>query len=306
MLSLDRRRVVFWLSIVVLAVAFPRVSIGQQVESCGTTTTNHKAARRVAVATAAVAGNGALFVYFKHAWWSGKPAKPWWVGNDVNNAIFGNQDKFGHFFGGYQLTRVGTEVLSAACISDSKAVLWAALYAYMSQFEIEAYDGTQDMYGFSPDDLVADVGGALFGVVQHRTKWLQAIKPTFSYVSTAAERNRGLPGHGDEPRPSVDYAGQTYWFSADVHGMLPDRVKPFWPALIRLSVGHSITDYVDPATGATIQGHRKILLSLDVDPDHLPGNNAIWRAIKHQLSFYHFPAPALQFTPGTRVIGWYR
>ena len=277
-----------------------------QADSCGTTTTNHKTGRRLAVATAAVAGNGALFVYFKHAWWSGQPAKNWWVGNDLNDAQFGNQDKFGHFFGGYQLTRVGTDALRAACISERKALLWAALYAYMSQFEIEVYDGTQDVYGFSPDDLAADVAGELFGVIQHRTKWLQNIKPTFSYRTTAAERNRGLPGHGDEPRPSVDYAGQTYWFSLDMHSMLPDRAKPFWPAIIRLSVGHSITDYVDAATGAGLQGHRKILLSLDLDPEHLPGDNPVWRAIKHHLSYYHFPAPALQFAPVTRGIAWYR
>ncbi len=299
------RSIAIWTCSFVILLTFPGLARAQ-TDSCGTTTTNHKTARRLAVATAAVAGNGALFLYFKHAWWQGQPAKNWWVGNDLNDAQFGNQDKFGHFFGGYELTRAGTEALRLACVSERKALLWAALYAYMSQFEIEVYDGTQNIYGFSPDDLAADFAGEMFGVLQHRTKWLQNIKPTFSYVPTAAERNRGLPGHGDEPRPSVDYAGQTYWFSADMHAMLPDRAKPFWPALIRLSVGHSITDYVDAATGAQLQGRRKILLSLDLDPEHLPGDNPTWRAIKHQLSFYHFPAPALQFTPVTRGFAWYR
>jgi uncharacterized protein YfiM (DUF2279 family) len=280
--------------------------LAAQSDSCGTATTNHMTARRLAVASAAAAGNGVLFVYFKHAWWSGQPAKNWWVGNDLNDAAFANQDKFGHFFGGFNLTRTGTEVLKYACISDKKALLWAALYAYMSQFEIEAYDGTQDIYGFSPDDLAADVAGEFFGVLWHRTKWLQNIKPTFSYSPTSSERNRNLPGHGGEPRASVDYAGQTYWFSADVHAMLPERVKPIWPAFIRLSVGHSVTDFVDPATGSPIQGHRKIMLSLDLDPEHLPGDNHLWRSIKHQLSFYHFPSPALQFTPVTRGLAWYR
>ena len=286
-------------------VAFASVGLGQ-TDSCGTDISNHQTARRVAVGAAAVAGNAALFVYFKHAWWSGAPAKTWWVGNDINDAQFGNQDKFGHFFGGFQLTRVGTGALKLACISDRKAVLWAALYAYMSQFEIEVYDGTQEIYGFSPDDLAADVAGEMFGVVWHRTKWLQNVKPTFSYSPTAAERNRNLPGRGGEPRPSVDYSGQTYWFSTDVNGVLPDRFKRFWPSVIRLSVGHSITDFVDPATGGPLQGRRKILLSLDLDPEHLPGDNPVWLMIKHQLSFYHFPAPALQFSPQFRGIAWYR
>ncbi|MDQ6771029.1 MAG: YfiM family protein [Gemmatimonadota bacterium] len=291
--------------VVVAILACPRLA-SAEADSCGSITTNHETGRRVALGAAAVAGNATLFVYFKHAWWSGAPTRNWWVGNDINDAQFGNQDKFGHFFGGFQLTRLGTGALKVACISDRKAVLWAALYAYMSQFEIEVYDGTQDIYGFSPNDLAADVAGEMFGVVWHRTKWLQNIKPTFSYAPTAAERNRNLPGRGGEPRPSVDYAGQTYWFSADIHALLPNSAKPFWPSLIRLSVGHSITDFVDPATGAGLQGRRKILLSLDLDPEHLPGDSPVWRAIKHQLSFYHFPAPAFQFTPRARGIAWYR
>jgi uncharacterized protein YfiM (DUF2279 family) len=299
------RGVLSIVSVVLLLTAAPTLATAQ-ADSCGTTTTNHMMARRLAVGAAAAAGNGVLFVYFKHAWWSGQPAKNWWVGNDLNDAAFANQDKFGHFFGGFNLTRAGTDVLKYACISDKKAVLWAALYAYMSQFEIEAYDGTQDMYGFSPDDLAADVAGEFFGVLWHRTRWLQNIKPTFSYSPTSSERNRDLPGHGGEPRPSVDYAGQTYWFSADVNAMLPDRMKPIWPPLIRLSIGHSVTDFVDPVTGSPIQGRRKIMLSLDLDPEHLPGDNRLWRAIKHQLAFYHFPSPALQFSPVTRGIAWYR
>jgi hypothetical protein len=48
------------------------------------------------------------------------------------------------------------------------------------------------------------------------------------------------------------------------------------------------------------------VLSLDIDPEKLPGQNRIWRQVKHELSYYHFPAPALRLTPTTKGISWYR
>jgi hypothetical protein len=90
-----------------------------------------------------------------------------------------------------------------------------------------------------------------------------------------------------------------------VNRLLPDAAKPYWPSFIRFSAGHSITDWIDE-TGATRRGKRKILLSLDLDPEKLPGNAPLWRSIKQTLSYYRFPAPALQITPRFDLVPWYR
>ena len=50
----------------------------------------------------------------------------------------------------------------------------------------------------------------------------------------------------------------------------------------------------------------QVPLTFDVDPDKLPGDAPLWRSIKRTLSYYHFPAPALQLTPNLRGIAWYR
>ena len=255
--------------------------------------------RTLARAVAAVGlsgGYAGLYLYFHHAWWSGTPAQHWYIQNDWDQAER-DVDKFGHLFGGYQLTRLTSELLEAGCVSPSRAGAWAALYAYAFQFQIEEWDGTQQLYGFNPSDLIADAAGALLAVAQQHTTSLQCVKPVWSYRPTAAYRNRNLPGHGGQPRATTDYAGQTYWLSTDVHGLLPDAAKPFWPALIRLSPGYSITDYVNPVTGGVLRGKRRILLSLDLDPERLPGDNRIWRTIKHELAFFRIPGPALQLTP---------
>src|SRR5207244_11201604 len=137
-----------------------------------------------------------------------------------------------------------------------------------------------------PSELSAEAAGALFAVAQQRTKSLQYIKPVWTYRPTEAYRRRNLPGHGGQPRATTDYSGQTYWFSTDVHGLIPDRAKPFWPSLVRVSPGYSITDYVDPVTGGALRAKRKILLSLDIDPQKSPGANKASRQTKPTPAFF--------------------
>jgi hypothetical protein len=251
---------------------------------------------RAAAGVGLTGGYAGLYLYFHHAWWSGTSAKRWFIENDWDKEER-DTDKFGHMFGGYQLTRVTSELLQAGCMAPSRAAAWGALYAYAFQFQIEEWDGTQQLYGFNPSDLIADAAGAVFAVAQQHTEALQYIKPVWSYRPTEAYRRRNEPGHDGQPRATTDYSGQTYWFSTDVHGLLPDRAKRFWPALIRVSPGYSITDYVDPVTGGAIRAKRKILISLDIDPEQLPGDNKIWRTIKHELAFIRIPGPTLQLTP---------
>lgn len=255
-----------------------------------------RAFARAAAGLGLTGGYAGLYFYFHHAWWSGAPAPKWFVENDWDKEER-DADKFGHLFGGYHLTRLTSELLEAGCVPPARAIAWGALYAYAFQFQIEEWDGTQQLYGFNPSDLIADAAGALFAVAQQHTSSLQYVKPVWSYRPTEAYRRRNLPGHGGQPRATTDYSGQTYWFSTDVHGLLSDRAKQFWPSFIRLSPGYSITDYVEPTTGAALRAKRKLLISLDIDPESLPGDNHVWQTVKHQLAFLRIPGPTLQLTP---------
>lgn len=286
-----------------LAAAFaaPRPAAAQPA-ACASRA--YTVASRATAATAAAAGNVALYQYFRRAWWSGERAPHLWVNWETHES-FREQDKLGHALGGYQLARVGGELLRGSCVGDHKAAWLGAAYAAAFQLQIELWDGTQAKYGFSPPDLAANTVGAAFAVGQDYAPRLRAVKPTISYARTAASRRWGR-AQGSELRPTTDYAGQTYWLSIDVDSLLPDGAKRWWPGLLRLSVGHSITDYVDPETGKGEWARRKWVLSLDVDPEKLPGQNPVWRQIKHELSYYRFPAPALVLTPTFRLSPWYR
>jgi len=262
-------------------------------------------AARAGVGTAFIAGNAYLYHYFKKAWWSGERAPHFFFHADWDQE-FRDQDKFGHMLGGYHLARIGYAGLREACVGEKKAIFWSAAYAAAFQLQIEIFDGQFKKYGFSYADMIANTTGQTLAVMQELHPNLRAIKPTFSYHKTRALANTEaglIPG---ELRPSLDYSGQTYWFSADMNGLLPDAAKPFWPSFIRLSAGHAITDWVNPATGASQRAKRRIVLSLDFDPEKLPGNAPLWRTIKHTLSYYHFPSPALELTPRVDLVPWYR
>jgi hypothetical protein len=272
--------------------------------ACPLTPSQLKAVR-AGVGSAFIGGNAYLYHYFKKAWWSGEAAPHFFFHADWDQA-FRDQDKFGHLLGGYHLARIGYAGLREACVSDKKAIFWSTAYAAAFQLQIEMFDGRFKKYGFSYADVIANTTGQALAVMQELHPRLRAIKPTFSYRKTRALRNTEDGVISSELRPSLDYAGQTYWFSADMNALLPVGAKEYWPSFIRLSVGHSVTDWINSSTASTQRGKRRILLSLDFDPEKLPGNAPWWRTIKHTLSYYHFPAPALEITPRLHLQPWYR
>ena len=259
--------------------------------------------RRAGVAAVFVGGNAALYSYMKNAWWSGERSDGFFFRADWDEN-FRDQDKFGHAVGGYHLARFGAAFLRSACMSKPKAIAWSAAYAAVFQLQIEIFDGMFEKYGFSYADLLANTAGTALAVLHETHPKTRAIKPLISYWPTEALRNRD--NIGGELRPSLDYSGQTYWLSADVNAMLPDNAKRYWPSFLRVSAGHSITDWIDPATGANLRAKRKIVLTIDFDAEKLPGENRIWKTFKRQLSYIHLPSPALVITPDFKFEAWYK
>ena len=153
----------------------------------------YRATSRAPAGTGAIAGNVALYQYFRAAWWNGQPAPHSWI-NWEQHEPFREMDKFGHAYGGYHLARIGSELLDASCVSRTKAVWWSAAYAAAFQLQIELWDGKQAEYGFSPFDLAANTAGASYAVAQHYVPALRNAKPTLSYSRTLASRRFGRPG----------------------------------------------------------------------------------------------------------------
>ncbi|HUF65654.1 MAG TPA: DUF2279 domain-containing protein [Gemmatimonadaceae bacterium] len=270
----------------------------------------HKPLAQGVAAVTFAGANLELFRRFKNAWWSGEKSDGFFFRADWDEP-FRDQDKFGHLFGGYHLTRGGHTLLRGACVSEKRAIMYSAIYATLFQLQIEIWDGYYEKYGFSYPDLLANTLGMGLAVLHAVKPETEIVKPTISYRRSAAMKERR---EGDEIRASIDYSGQTYWFSLDVESALPESARPYWPGILRFSVGHSITDWILPrppgapenAPQDLVRAKRRILLSLDIEAERLPGNHPLWKFVKRQLGFIRFPAPALQVTPSVKLIPWYR
>ena len=267
--------------------AQPRSSVASLPNAACPLTPNQVTAARAGVGTAFVGGNAYLYHYFKKAWWSGERAPHFFFHADWDQE-FRDQDKFGHLLGGYHLARIGYAGMREACVGEKKAIFWSAAYAAAFQLQIEIFDGQFKKYGFSYADMIANTAGQAFAVMQELPPAAQGDQADV-FISRDARAQEHRHGTVPELAPPLDYSGQTYWFSADVNELLPDAAKPYWPSFIRFSAGHSVTDWINPETGAAQRAKRKIMLSLDFDPEKLPGNAPLWRTIKHTLSYYHFP-----------------
>ena len=290
----------------VVTLACPTATQAQFTGTCEDGSSRRPATRAL-VGTTFVGGNAVLYEYHRRAWWSGERAG-FHVTNDLDD-IFRDQDKLGHAMGGYHLARAGAGMLHAACMGKRKAMWVGAAHAVALQMQIEIWDGMQATFGFSPPDVLFNTTGTAYALAQELSPRLRSIKPTMSYARTQFARHPEQWPAGTQATLTEtwsDYSGQTYWLSTDVDSLLPPELKRYWPGILRASVGHSITDWIDPVTGRGVRAQRKIVLSIDLDPEKLPGDNPVWRRVKHELSYYRFPAPALVLGPGVDAVGWYR
>jgi uncharacterized protein YfiM (DUF2279 family) len=253
---------------------------------------------RILAGTGAVAANAGLYLVLKDAWWSGVPAERFRYNYDWNDE-WRAQDKFGHAWGGYHLTRLGTSVANAACISRKSAAVAAWVYSNALQYQIEVFDATQQEYGFSPPDILFNLMGSSWALGQEFVPALRHVTPTFQYWPSQAMM-RVIEGKANNPflHPTIDYGGQTYWLSFDVDSLAPKSVAKWWPGILRVSAGMGITDWIDPA-GAVfrIRAQQRVLLSLDLDLSKLPGSHPAWMAVKRQLKYVHIFGPTIQLTP---------
>ena len=291
------------IGVMCLLVASPRAA--QATEAADSTmscTPTQKTVRRVAVGGTFVAANVALQQYFKKAWWSGEK-RDFWTNHDWRQP-FREHDKAGHMYGGFHITRYGTDLLVFACVPRSKAVWYAASYAAAYQLQIELWDAKQAMYGFSPPDLIFNTLGAALGVATSRREDGSSLRPAMSYHKSKA-RKLGV-GINRDMRLTTDYTGQTYWMSVNPRNVLNEQAGRMWPKMLRVSAGYGITNWRDPYTAENRFAHRKFLLSVDLDPEQLPGSHPVLKRIKREMSYYRFPAPALQLTPSFKGVKWYR
>lgn len=197
-------------------------------------------------------------------------------------------DKGGHMFAGYFTSKLSTDVLLTAGVGEDLATIGGGLMGLGYQFFVEIQDGYGFNWGFSPSDMIANTLGAGLHIAQRYVPGMQYVKMKAHFYPA--------PWMGEKTRktavsPIDDYSAWTWWLSVDVHGLLPESAKAFWPSWLNLAIG-----YGSRSLEWTGEESRRYIISFDYDLEKLlPDGAPLWNWFKQYLNFLKLPAPAIEF-----------
>lgn len=236
---------------------------------------------------------GGLQIYQYNAFWSDRTTFRIIDDGDLELGA----DKGGHFYSAYFMSKLATDALMTSGFSQDLAVISGGLIGAGYQFFVEVQDGFGKGWGFSPSDVYANTAGSVFHILQH-------FVPFFSHISYKASYYPA-PWMGELTRkgavtPIDDYSAWTWWFSFDIHGMLPEEAKAFWPSWLNLSVGYASRN-LEWATAS-----RRYVIGLDYNLEKLlPDGSPFWNWFRQYLNVLKLPSPTLEFafTPDGKPMG---
>lgn len=223
-------------------------------------------------------------------WWKGEKSD-FHINTHSDYTYALNADKAGHFYFPYLATNIYEQAFRWTGMDSASSLYTAAALALSYQTYIEIRDGFSKEWGFSWGDAAANTLGAGFPVAQYHVPVLKNF--TFKTSFFPSEKFKA----GSNRFIFDDYESSYYWLSFKTHKILPAQVQEFYPAWLDFALGYSVKN-LDYKGG----GNGEIYLSLDWNLEELPGNSPFLRFLKHNLNFYHFPAPAVKIYPN---VVWY-
>ena len=231
---------------------------------------------------------------------------------DGSYAIYA--DKPGHIIGTYMASYSMTEALLTSGLNWENSFVGGGLLGFAYNTYVEVLDGYGSNFGFSPSDMYANAFGSSFYIAQYYVPFLQNISPKFTYFPAN--------WHGERQRQPHDffiddYSSHTLWFSFNIHNMLDDNLKEYWPQWLELSVGYAARNLTDPYCrvkdangfetpcydltqnfrykGDRVWGDPKLIFALDYNlVKLLPDGGSFWNWAKQTLNFFKLPAPAIE------------
>jgi hypothetical protein len=244
-----------------------------------------------------VLGMAAIHVYQENGWWKDNKASF----HFLEDLEYGRGvDKIGHFYGASLLTFVLGRSIGWANVPEADALLLGAGTSLLFQTYIEIRDGFS-AWGFDRVDFAANVGGALYPVLQYHVPVMRNFNVKFGYHPSDLLNNPGGTGfRGQEHIIFDDYEGQTFWLSLSMANLLPPSIDEYWPDWLALAVGYGARNVAgdDP--------YSVLLVGLDYDMTKvIPQTTGFLRLLSETLNFIRLPAPAVQVTPGAIWYGLY-
>jgi hypothetical protein len=240
-----------------------------------------------------------LFVHQKHAWWAEDHRGSFRFHDDGGYSL--HLDKVAHF----HATALQAQVISTSMrwsgLTNNQSIFWGTMASLALQTHVEIQDGYNELWGFDPYDMLANVLGAGFFFAREHVPALQPFVLKWAYWPSPHLTRHHDEAFSDRPPSFIDdYLGQTFWVSARVHDLLPDGAKPYWPPWLCVAAG------VGGADLYTEHARREYFISLDVDlPRLIPASTWLGRQALEVLNFLHLPAPAVRISPTFRLFPIY-
>lgn len=213
-------------------------------------------------------------------------------------------DKCGHTYTGYVSSTVCGDLLME-CGFDYTTSTWlgAAMgLGYMTYVEYQ--DGHGANWGFSPSDALSNAAGAAIYVARNLSPFAQNFMPRWSYMP--AQVVGDLPTNGREVTVLDDYNATSFWLACNVHNLLPQTMKRYWPDWMMLSIGYGIRNYeVYPTlpdgtrSDTPLPIKRRFLVGIDYNwvkiiPEASPSMGFL-NYLRQGLNYVRLPGPTLEF-----------
>ena len=231
--------------------------------------------------------------YVEYQWWWKGNYRGFKYGNDgfLNNYSLG-VDKTGHFYTSYFYFNALYEFMDWGGFDEQTTIITSIAIPAFYALSIELNDGFT-FFSFSGYDLMANMAGIGYGVLQRQFPVLQNFKFKWSYYpsGTIPLDNKFIIAN--------DYDGHIYWLTMDVHGLLPSEMKNYWPKFLNLAVGYGAKNVSHRnawlgeinSSGPKL---RKFTVSLDYNLGSFDIDNDFLSAARNIVDYFHFPAPGIR------------
>jgi len=220
--------------------------------------------------------------YLEYKWWWQGDYHPFVFKSDgwANNYSLGI-DKTGHFFTSYAVSSGLNELLKWGEFSDKSRRIAVFTIPALYALSIEIGDGFTS-YAFSYSDLIMNMSGITYALLQDAYPALQNFNFKFSYFPS----KRFIDNHFNGWTLTEDYDGHIYWFTSNLKYIAPTAVKKYIPELINLGIGYGIVNYLG---GGPMQ--REFFIGIDYNLSSIKTKSQALNSMIKIADKFHFPAP---------------
>ena len=226
----------------------------------------------------ALLGGSLISSYFD--WWQGADRKFHTSDDGMFNNYSLGIDKAGHAYTSYFYFHTFHNVMRWGGYDERTARWWAFGTAAFFAVSIEVGDGLSD-FGFSFGDLGFNMAGLGYGLAQTYVPFLRNFNLKWSYVPQE--------GYRWPPRFTEHYDAHIYWLTVNVHNLLPDDARPWWPEFLQLAVGYGVDEK---------QTRREGFIGLDLNLRVFRPTQPDLRLLVQTVDLFHIPMPGIKTTGG--------